>query len=95
MRGRRTETKSSSSPQPSSRMHHTIAAWRGQEAIAESGAAEDKVSAMLDVIFVGPTSNLRFYLVFFDFLGYAARNDRFAEVGSTFHEVCNAPMIRS
>lgn len=86
MRGRRTETKSSS-PQPSSRMHYTIAAWRGQEAIAESGAVEDKVSAMLDVIFVGPTSNLRFYLVFFDFLGYAARNDRFAKVGSTFHEI--------
>jgi len=49
----------------------------------------EKVSAMVDAIFVGPASNRRFYLVFFDFLGYAARNDRFADVGATFHEICN------
>ncbi len=73
-------------------------AQRIREAIAESRTAEDKVSAMLDAIFVGPTSNLRFYLVFFDFLGYAARNDRFADVGATFHEICNglyAEVVRS
>ena len=73
-------------------------AQRIREAIAESRTAEDKVSAMLDAIFVGPTSNLRFYLVFFDFLGYAARNDRFADVGTTFHEICNglyAEVVRS
>ena len=45
---------------------------------------------MIDAIFVGPESNRRFYLVFFDFLGYAARSDRFAEVGATFHEICNS-----
>ncbi len=73
-------------------------AQRIREAIAESRTVEDKVSAMLDAIFVGPTSNLMFYLVFFDFLGYAARNDRFADVGSTFHEICNglyAEVVRS
>ena len=64
-------------------------AQRIREAIAEAGTAEDKVSTMLDAIFVSPTSNLRYYLVFFDFLGYAARNERFADVGSTFHEICN------
>jgi hypothetical protein len=45
---------------------------------------------MVDAIFVGPESNRRFYLVFFDFLGYAARNERFADVGATFHEICNS-----
>jgi TetR/AcrR family transcriptional regulator, fatty acid metabolism regulator protein len=44
---------------------------------------------MIDAIFLSPESNRRFYLVFFDFLGYAARNDRFADVGATFHEICN------
>jgi TetR/AcrR family transcriptional regulator, fatty acid metabolism regulator protein len=47
---------------------------------------------------VSPDSNRRFYLVFFDFLGYAARNDKFADVGATFHEICNglyAEVIRA
>ncbi len=64
-------------------------AQRIREATAEAASAEEKVSAMIDAIFVGPESNRRFYLVFFDFLGYAARNDRFADVGATFHEICN------
>ena len=64
-------------------------AQRIREAIAEAEGAEAKVKAMIDAIFVGPESNRRFYLVFFDFLGYAARNDRFADVGATFHEICN------
>jgi TetR/AcrR family fatty acid metabolism transcriptional regulator len=64
-------------------------AQRIREAIDEVETAEGKVSAMVDAIFVSPESNRRFYLVFFDFLGYAARNDRFADVGATFHEICN------
>jgi TetR/AcrR family transcriptional regulator, fatty acid metabolism regulator protein len=64
-------------------------AERIREAITEVEGAEEKVSAMVDAIFVSPESNRRFYLVFFDFLGYAARNDRFADVGATFHEICN------
>jgi TetR/AcrR family transcriptional regulator, fatty acid metabolism regulator protein len=64
-------------------------AQRIREAIAEAEGAEAKAEAMIDAIFVGPESNRRFYLVFFDFLGYAARNDRFADVGATFHEICN------
>jgi len=64
-------------------------AKRIREAIDEVETAEEKVSAMVDAIFVSPESNRRFYLVFFDFLGYAARNDRFADVGATFHEICN------
>jgi TetR/AcrR family transcriptional regulator, fatty acid metabolism regulator protein len=64
-------------------------AQRIREAIAEAEGAEAKVKAMIDAIFVGPESNRRFYLVFFDFLGYAARNDKFADVGATFHEICN------
>jgi AcrR family transcriptional regulator len=64
-------------------------AERIRAAINEVEGAEEKVSAMVDAIFVSPESNRRFYLVFFDFLGYAARNDRFADVGATFHEICN------
>jgi TetR/AcrR family transcriptional regulator, fatty acid metabolism regulator protein len=64
-------------------------AQRIREAIDEVETAEGKVSAMVDAIFVSSASNRRFYLVFFDFLGYAARNDRFADVGATFHEICN------
>ena len=64
-------------------------AQRIREAIARADNAEAKVAAMIDAIFVSGESNRRFYLVFFDFLGYAARNDRFADVGATFHEICN------
>ena len=64
-------------------------AQRIREAIAEAEGAEAKAKAMIDAIFVGPESNRRFYLVFFDFLGYAARNDKFADVGATFHGICN------
>ena len=73
-------------------------AQRIREAIARADYAESKVSAMIDAIFVSGESNRRFYLVFFDFLGYAARNDRFADVGATFHEICNglyAEVVRS
>jgi TetR/AcrR family fatty acid metabolism transcriptional regulator len=64
-------------------------AQRIREAIAGAENAEAKVSAMVDAIFVSPESNRRFYLVFFDFLGYAARDDRFGDVSATFHEICN------
>ena len=59
------------------------------ETFSGAASAPEKVSAMIDAIFVNPESNRRFYLVFFDFLGYAARNDRFGDVGATFHEICN------
>ena len=65
-------------------------AQRIREALAEADTAEAKVSAMIDAIFIGPASNRRFYLVFFDFLGYAARSDRFADVATTFHDICNS-----
>jgi AcrR family transcriptional regulator len=64
-------------------------AQRIREAIAQADTAEERAWAMIDAIFVGPESNRRFYLVFFDFLGYAARNDRFGDVGATFHDICN------
>ena len=64
-------------------------AQRIREAISGAQGAEAKAKAMIEAIFVSPESNRRFYLVFFDFLGYAARNERFAEVGETFHEICN------
>jgi len=65
-------------------------AGRIRDAIGGVEGAEGKVSAMIDAIFVSPESNRRFYLVFFDFLGYAARSDKFADVASTFHDICNS-----
>jgi len=73
-------------------------AGRIRDAIGGVEGAEGKVSAMIDAIFVSPESNRRFYLVFFDFLGYAARNDKFADVSATFHDICNglyAEVIRA
>ena len=73
-------------------------AQRIREAIDGVETAEAKITAMLDAIFVSPESNRRFYLVFFDFLGYAARNDKFADVSATFHDICNglyAEVIRT
>lgn len=64
-------------------------AGRIRKAVAEVETAEEKVAAMIDAICVSPESNRRFYLVFFDFLGYAARNDKFADVSAAFHEICN------
>lgn len=64
-------------------------AERIRAAIPGAASAEEKVSAMVDAVFVDPESNRGFYLVFFDFLGHAARNDRFGDVGATFHETCN------
>ncbi len=46
-------------------------------------------SAMVDATFESPESNRRFYLAFFDFLGYAVRTDCFGDVGAIFHEICN------
>src|SRR5215213_9566064 len=70
-------------------------AQRIREAIAEADTAEEKARAMIDAIFVGPESNRRFYLVFFDFLGYAARSDRFADLSATFTRSATAFTPRS
>ncbi len=64
-------------------------ATRIREAIDQVETAEEKVSAMVEAIFVSPESNRRFYLVFFGFLVHAARNERFGDVSATFHEICN------
>ena len=62
-------------------------ARRIREAMSRAEGAEEKVSAMMDAIFIDPASNRGFYLVFFDFLGHAARTDRFGDVGATFQEI--------
>ncbi|WP_119068441.1 TetR/AcrR family transcriptional regulator [Rubrobacter indicoceani] len=62
-------------------------ARRIRRVVGEAEGAEAKVGAMLDAIFIDPDSNRNFYLVFFDFIGYAARSDRFGDVGTTFQEV--------
>lgn len=64
-------------------------AERIREAIDEADSARGQISAMLDVVFYKAEANRRAYLVFFDFLNYAARNDRFGEMSATFRDVIN------
>lgn len=65
-------------------------AERIRTAVFEAESAEEKVTAMLDAIFIDPKANRDFYLVFLDLLSTAARLDRFDEISATFRTTVNA-----
>lgn len=65
-------------------------AERVRTAVFEAQSAEEKVTAMLDAIFIDPKANRDFYLVFLDLLSTAARMDRFDEISATFRTTVNA-----
>ncbi|MGH2405911.1 MAG: TetR family transcriptional regulator C-terminal domain-containing protein, partial [bacterium] len=65
-------------------------AERIRSAVFEARSAEEKVTAMLDAIFIDPKANRDFYLVFLDLLSTAARLDRFDELSATFRTTVNA-----
>ncbi|MGQ0550981.1 MAG: helix-turn-helix domain-containing protein [Armatimonadota bacterium] len=65
-------------------------AERIRTAVFEARSAEEKVTAMLDAIFIDPKANRDFYLVFLDLLSTAARLDRFDEISATFRTTVNA-----
>ncbi|MGH2371981.1 MAG: helix-turn-helix domain-containing protein [bacterium] len=65
-------------------------AERIRTAVFEARSAEEKVTAMLDAIFIDPRANRDFYLVFLDLLSTAARLDRFDELSATFRTTVNA-----
>lgn len=65
-------------------------AERIRTAVFEARSAEEKVTAMLDAIFIDPKANRDFYLVFLDLLSTAARLDRFDELSATFRTTVNA-----
>jgi TetR/AcrR family fatty acid metabolism transcriptional regulator len=71
---------------------------RIESAIANADSPEAKIRAMIDVIFVDPERNRNFYLAYTDLVDYAARNERFNELSTTFRSFINslyADVIRS
>ncbi len=66
----------------------TVAA-RIRRAIDPIETAEAKVGVMLDTIFAQPELNRRFYLVYTDLIGQAARVEAFSAVAATFHDTVN------
>jgi TetR/AcrR family transcriptional regulator, fatty acid metabolism regulator protein len=61
-------------------------------------APEEKVQAMIDAIFVDPRRNRDFYLAYTALINEGARNERFAELNTTFQSIMNvayADLIRA
>ena len=76
----------------------SIVAGRIRESITGARTAEERVLAMIDVIFAGPEQNRRFYLTYLDLLDHVARVEGFAELSATFRSIINslyAEVIRS
>lgn len=68
----------------------SIVADRIRESITGASTPEEKVLAMLDVIFAGPEQNRRFYLTYLDLLDHSARVDGFAQLSAAFRSIVNS-----
>jgi AcrR family transcriptional regulator len=62
-------------------------AERVRQAMARAGTPQGKVLAMIDGIWSGAETNRRFYLLYLDLAGHAARVQHFTELSATFHGV--------
>jgi hypothetical protein len=58
--------------------------------MAKATTPQGKVLAMIDGIWSGAETNRRFYLLYLDLAGHAARVKHFTELSATFHSVVNA-----
>jgi TetR/AcrR family transcriptional regulator, fatty acid metabolism regulator protein len=67
-----------------------VTAERVRQAMAKARSPNGKVLAMIDGIWSGAKTNRRFYLLYLDLAGHAARAQHFAELSATFHSVVNA-----
>jgi Transcriptional regulator len=67
-----------------------ITAERVRQAMAKASTPNGKVLAMIDGIWSGAKTNRRFYLLYLDLAGHAARVRHFTELSATFHAVVNA-----
>lgn len=67
-----------------------ITAERVRQAMAKATTPQGKVLAMIDGIWSGAETNRRFYLLYLDLAGHAARVKHFTELSATFHSVVNA-----
>lgn len=58
--------------------------------VRATASAEDrdaKIRAMIDAIFVDPTRNRAFYIVYAELIAHSSRNGRFAELNDWFREI--------
>src|SRR5919201_58355 len=65
---------------------------------ASASGRDEKIRAMVDVIFVDPQRNRTFYAVYAELIAHASRNARFAELNAWFREIVTgqyADVIRS
>lgn len=67
-----------------------VTAERVRQAMAKATTPNGKVLAMIDGIWSGAKTNRRFYLLYLDLAGHAARAQHFAELSAAFHSVVNA-----
>jgi AcrR family transcriptional regulator len=65
-------------------------AQRIHEAVSRAQTPHDKIRAMVDAIFIDPTANRRFYLIYLDLVDYAARSERFSKLSGEFRSIVNA-----
>ena len=63
---------------------------RLRQSMAGAQTAEERLRAMLAVIWAEPEANRRFYVVYLDLVEYAAREHRFGELSQTFRDVVNS-----
>ena len=68
----------------------SINAERIRESITGASTPEEKVLAMIAVIFAGPEQNRRFYLTYLDLLDHTARVDGFAQLSAAFRSIVNS-----
>jgi AcrR family transcriptional regulator len=67
-----------------------LTAERVRQAMAKAATPNGKVLAMIDGIWSGAKTNRRFYLLYLDLAGHAARVQHFTELSAAFHSVVNA-----
>jgi len=65
-------------------------AERVRQAMSKATTPNGKVLAMIDGIWSGAKTNRRFYLLYLDLAGHAARVQHFTELSAAFHLVVNA-----
>lgn len=65
-------------------------AERVRTAMANATTPHGKVLAMIDGIWTGAETNRRFYLLYLDLAGHAARVHHFTQLSATFHAIVNA-----
>lgn len=63
---------------------------RIHQALAGAATAEEKVTAMIDAIFIDPKRNRNFYLAYINLVDQSARHRRFNELSTTFRSIVDA-----